>query len=65
MAGTIQSGKNAAKTIKAKYGEDFYKRIGAQGGAAKTDKPKGFATMDTERLKAISRKGGFVSRRGK
>lgn len=32
MAGTIAGGKEAAITNKAKYGEDFYKRIGAKGG---------------------------------
>jgi hypothetical protein len=32
MAGTQQGGRNAATTNKARYGEDFYRRIGAKGG---------------------------------
>lgn len=33
MAGNKTGGKAAAKTNKAKYGSDFYARIGAIGGA--------------------------------
>ena len=40
MAGTINGGKAAAETNKKLYGEDFYARIGAQGGSI--CKPKGF-----------------------
>jgi hypothetical protein len=32
MAGSIAGGKQAAKTNKKKYGDDFYKKIGSQGG---------------------------------
>lgn len=32
MAGTSDGGKAAAKTNKDKYGPDFYKNIGADGG---------------------------------
>lgn len=41
MAGNKIGGQRAAATNKAKHGEDFYARIGAQGGKAKGR--KGFA----------------------
>ena len=34
MANTVSGGKLAAKTIKERYGEDFYKVQGAKGGRA-------------------------------
>ena len=33
MSGTTTGGVKTAATIKAKYGEDFYARAGAKGGA--------------------------------
>lgn len=33
MSGTVAGGKKAALTNKMKYGNDFYKRIGHQGGS--------------------------------
>lgn len=63
MAGTIEGGKATAETNKRKYGEDYYKKIGAMGG--KKLVPKGFATMDKAKLAEIGRKGGLISRRGK
>lgn len=32
MSGTVVGGKNAAKTNKERYGQDFYREIGAKGG---------------------------------
>ena len=32
MAGTLEGGRKAAETNKKKYGEDFYRNIGAKGG---------------------------------
>lgn len=32
MAGTVEGGKKAAKTIKEKYGDDFYHNLGQVGG---------------------------------
>lgn len=32
MPGTPQGGRNAAKTNKIRYGEDFYQKVGAKGG---------------------------------
>lgn len=63
MSGTLDGGKRTAETNKAKYGADFYKRIGAMGG--KKLVPKGFATMDKARVSKIGRKGGKISKRGK
>jgi general stress protein YciG len=32
MAGTVKGGRAAASTNKARYGKDFYAKIGAKGG---------------------------------
>lgn len=63
MPGNVTGGKRAAKTNKAKHGEDFYKRIGRLGGKTPTDKPKGFAANPTLARIAGAR-GGRISRRG-
>jgi general stress protein YciG len=34
MAGTREGGRHAAATNRAKYGKDFYRKIGAMGGKA-------------------------------
>lgn len=62
MAGTIQGGKSAAATNKAKYGKDFYARIGAMGGKKGTT--GGFAA-NRELARVAGAKGGRVSRRTK
>lgn len=51
-----------AETIYAKYGKDFYKKIGAKGGSKKT--PKGFA-VNRELARKAGKLGGKLSRRGK
>jgi hypothetical protein len=62
MAGTKEGGQLAAATNKAKYGDDFYAKIGAKGG--KLGKTGGFfANRDLAR--EAGRKGGLISRRGK
>lgn len=43
MAGTKTGGRKAAANIKRKFGDDFYARIGAKGGAAKNSS-KGWGT---------------------
>jgi hypothetical protein len=72
MAGTIAGGKAAAATNRAKYGQDFYSKIGAVGG--KLGKTGGFAN-DTvvgvdgltgrERARIAGAKGGKKSKRSK
>jgi len=62
MAGTIQGGKAAAATNKAKYGSDFYAKIGAKGG--KLGKTGGFAA-NRELAREAGRRGGRISRRTK
>lgn len=62
MAGTKDGGKKAASTNKAKYGKDFYARIGAVGG--QKGRTGGFyANRELARL--AGQKGGRVSRRRK
>jgi hypothetical protein len=72
MAGTIAGGKAAAATNKAKYGEDFYAKIGTKGG--KLGKTGGFASDSVvgadgltgrERARIAGAKGGKISKRRK
>ena len=64
MAGTKQGGINARNTNLKKFGEDFYKKIGAIGG--KNGKTGGFAAGDAgrERARVYGAIGGTISRRG-
>lgn len=48
MAGTREGGLRSAKTIKAKYGDDYFKtKMGSVGGRATV--PKGFASEKVDR----------------
>lgn len=60
MSGTVAGGKKAAATNKAKYGKDFYAKIGAMGG--KVGHTGGFFA-DRKLASEAGRKGGLVSRR--
>jgi uncharacterized protein len=62
MAGTKDGGKSAAATNKAKYGSDFYAKIGAKGG--KNGHTGGFAA-NHDLARIAGAKGGRVSRRTK
>ncbi len=65
MAGTKAGGEAAAKTNKAKYGDDFYSKIGAKGG--RNGRTGGFGAGDAGReiARLAGAKGGRLSRRGK
>ena len=60
MAGTKAGGQAAAATNKAKYGSDFYAKIGASGGKKGTTGGF-FANRDLARTAGA--KGGRISRR--
>lgn len=62
MAGTKAGGKAAAATNKAKYGSDFYARIGAKGG--QLGHTGGFFA-NRELARSAGAKGGRISRRTK
>ena len=62
MAGTKDGGEQAAATNKAKYGEDFYKKIGAKGG--KLGRTGGFFA-NRELARRVGAIGGAKSRRTK
>lgn len=62
MAGTILGGKNAAKTNKERYGEDFYAKIGSLGG---TKGRTGGFFANRELARIAGSKGGRISRRTK
>lgn len=71
MAGTKIGGVKAGITNKAKYGPDFYAKIGAKGG--KLGKTGGFASeikgtdglTGRERARLAGSKGGIISKRTK
>jgi len=67
MAGTKEGGALCAETNKAKYGEDYYQRIGRMGGSTKGDYThlKGFASFDKDKHREASARGGRISRRTK
>ena len=62
MAGTVAGGKAAASTNKAKYGSDFYAKIGSIGGR-KGHTGDFYANRELARLAGA--KGGRISRRTK
>lgn len=62
MAGTVHGGKAAATTNKAKYGADFYAKIGAMGGKKGTT---GGFYANRELARIAGAKGGRISRRTK
>lgn len=63
MAGTRAGGRKASITNKKKYGDDFYKRIGHQGGSKSHPETRAFTT-NPELAKAAGAKGGKTSKRG-
>lgn len=62
MAGNHLGGIKTAKTIKEKYGNDWYKRIGAIGGH--NGHTGGFAS-NPALARLAGKKGGKISKRGK
>lgn len=61
MSGTKAGGQAAAATNKARYGEGFYARIGAEGGKKGTT---GGFWANRELAREAGRIGGLKSRRG-
>lgn len=62
MAGTINGGRRAAETNKRKYGDAFYKNIGAKGG--RNGNTGGFYA-NRQLASTAGAKGGKISRRRK
>ena len=62
MAGTKAGGMKAAAANKAKYGADFYAKIGAKGGM--NCRTGGFAA-NPDLARIAGAKGGRISRRKK
>lgn len=72
MAGSKEGARKARETMKAKYGADYYQRIGKKGADtynAKPEhqrKPRGFAWLqqnDPDKFKEASIKGGKRGRK--
>lgn len=64
MAGSVEGGKKAAVTNKAKYGDTFYKSIGAKGGRVGTTGGFGQGEKGKELARRAGVLGGRKSRRG-
>lgn len=66
MSGTVEGAAKARDTNIRKYGQGFYKRIGAKGGTASNT--GGFAYLkrigDLDKIRLAGAKGGAISRRG-
>lgn len=62
MSGTVKGGKKGAKTNKAKYGKDFYARIGKIGGQNGTT---GGFYANRELASRAGKIGGTISRKPK
>ena len=62
MAGTKDGGRKAAATNKAKYGKDFYARIGKMGG--QLGHTGGFY-VNRDLARKAGQMGGRISRRTK
>jgi len=58
MAGTIEGGRQAAKTNKQRYGEDFFKIIGGKGGSISSG---GGFSYNRELARTAGTKGGRIS----
>lgn len=66
MPGNKIGGAKAAKTNKAKYGDNFYRDIALKAQQAWREngkKPRGFAAMPKEKVAAAGRAGGARSKR--
>lgn len=70
MSGTKIGGRRAAKTNKVRYGDNFYREIGAKGG--RNSNSGGFASnvigadglTGRERAALIAKKSGRMGKRG-
>lgn len=71
MAGSKAGGKKASETNKQRYGEDFYRQIGALGGSKSNNGGFGSDVIGAdgltgkERARIAGHKGGKVSKRGR
>ena len=64
VAGNKAGGQRCAATNKARYGANYYVKLGHLGGSAPTRYPKGFAA-NREAARRGGALGGRISRRGK
>lgn len=72
MSGTVEGGKLAAKKNTAKYGKDYYSRLGKMGAEEYRKRQKlgiakerGFGLQPPEKRAEAGRLGGQRSKRGK
>lgn len=63
MGGTRLGGVAAAATNKEKYGEDFFQKLGALGGARSRGGGFGQGQIGRERARLVGSLGGRIGRR--
>jgi len=66
MSGSTKQGKHAAKTMKQKYGKDYYRNLGRKGAASRKNPYRHFEVLkeaDPNALKELSVRGGKSSQR--
>lgn len=61
--GSKEGAKKASITNRARYGEDWYKKIGSIGGSKCRPETRAFA-VNPELARRAGAKGGRISRRG-
>lgn len=61
MAGTVAGAKKATETIKKKYGQEYFRRIGQKGGISGNT---GGFYGNPEKAREAGHKGGHRSKRG-
>ena len=64
MSGTRSGGRAAAATNKAKFGEDWYCKLGRKGGSVSRPTTRMFH-VDRNLARRAGAAGGRISRRGK
>jgi len=57
MAGTKDGGKQGARTLREKYGEDYFRKLGQKGGRVSS---RGGFAANHERAVAAGAKGGAI-----
>lgn len=65
MPGTKAGGLKAAQTNKARYGKDFYAKLGRKGGQLGTTGGFGAGEEGRRRASLAGAKGGSISKRSK
>ena len=56
--------RKTGKTLKERYGKDYFQKLGHKGGSAEYTGKKGFASVTPEQRREWGRIGGQKSKKG-